>query len=71
MFKVLQTRSELKYDLGIHTGEKPYECDVCSKGFKENSSLKYCIRIHTQVKSFKRCEIAVLTLNVHSGKKAV
>jgi uncharacterized Zn-finger protein len=31
----------------IHTGDQPYKCDICGKGFSENGNLQNHISIHT------------------------
>ena len=37
----------------IHTGEKPYTCDVCDQVFNKSSILQTHNRIHTSEKPYK------------------
>ena len=66
--KIFSVITILARYLKIHTGLKPYECDICKKIFSENGSLITHKRTHTDDKLYKcdLCEKTFLHIQVKS-----
>ena len=45
----------------IHTNEKPYECDVCEKRFRQSGDLQRHKRMHTNEKPYE-CDVCEKTV---------
>ena len=43
------TKTELKYHIKSHTGERPYRCDVCGETYLSSSTLRYHMQKHSNI----------------------
>uniref|UniRef100_A0A1A8IJ85 C2H2-type domain-containing protein n=1 Tax=Nothobranchius kuhntae TaxID=321403 RepID=A0A1A8IJ85_NOTKU len=71
-------KSNLNLQIGIHSEEKAFDCDVCGQRFRQKSHLDRHVRIHTGYKPFEcdvcgqrfRCNSTLKShMKIHSGQK--
>ena len=46
-YKILPSRAHLKIHFRVHTGDKPFKCNVCGRGFNQKGNLcRHLTKVH-------------------------